>query len=282
MIKQYINKLCSMRAGAASLGHAVAVSPIFGLRVSMAIGLESFDIDVAGWSTVACLPFELLIPFVLGLYFLGKNPTIKPLGFTAKTVFTSLVVSPFVTVFFLFMFYWVARGSNGDQSPIMHILGLVPSVGTLGLIGFVFIFFPLILGGWLLALGLDSIIFYRYSSELQDIRQRNLLYAQQSSTGSVKYTKFRMFLMSLRKKTQRSGEYQILTLKTEVGQIRRNLINELNDIKEKSQPHKARSSSGSQPDLWEETLMQLMTAEEKYLAFYDILIIKLQSEVFHP
>ncbi len=266
-----------MRAGAASLGHAVAVMPIFGLRVSMAIGLESFDIDVAGWSKVACLPFELLIPFAFGLYFLGKNPTIKPLGFTSKTVFYSLIISPFVTVLFLFMFFWIARGSNGDQSPIMLLLGLVPSVGTLSLIGFVFLFFPLILVGWLLALGLDSFIFYRYSAGLQDIRERNLLYTQQSSADSTWYTKFRRFVLSLRKKTQRSQEYNILTVKAEVNQTHQNLINELNDIKEKYQ-HKTRSSSYSQPDLWEETLRQLVAAEEKYLAFYDMLTKKLQSE----
>jgi len=274
MIKKYINKLCSMRAGAASLGHAVAVSPIFGLRVTMAIGLESFDINVAGWSKVACLPFELLIPFAFGLYLLGKNPTIKPLGFTAKTVFTSLIISPFITVLFLIMFYWGVRGSGGGESPIMLILGLVPSVGVLGLIGFVFVFFPLILGGWLLALGLDSIIFYRYSDGLEDIRKGNLLYAQQSLDGS----KFRRFFLSLRKKTQRSREYQILSVKTEVNENRQNLIKELNDIKEKSQPHMTRSSSNNQPDQWEETLRQLVAAEEKYLAFYDILIKKLHSE----
>ncbi len=274
MIKKYINKLCSMRAGAASLGHAVAVSPIFGLRVSMAIGLGSFDIDVAGWGKVACLPFELLIPFALGLYFLGKNPTIKPLGFTAKTVFSSLIISPFVTVLFLIMFYWVARGSGGDQSPIMLILGLVPSVGTLGLIGFVFVFFPLILGGWFLALGLDSIIFYLYSAGLEDIRKGNLLHAQQNSADS----KFRRFFLSLRKKTQRSREYQILIVKEEINKSRQNLIKELNDIKEKFQPHQTRSSSDSQPDLWEEILRQLVAAEEKYLAFYDVLIKKLHSE----
>ncbi len=159
-----VRRLVLWRAALAAAGASLTVLPIFALRVLMMLGLVAMTQRNAGLLTY--LPFELLVPFVAGLLSLRARPALSTLGLSTRVFLASLIGAPLLLA--AAMGQEVLRFFGTGADLWMMLMGLVPAVGTLGVVGMLFAFFPLLTLSLGLTAGGDYLFRKRYGPVLLD------------------------------------------------------------------------------------------------------------------
>lgn len=161
-----VRRLVVWRAALAAAGASLTVLPIFGLRVLMMLGLVAMTQRNAGLLTY--LPFELLVPFVAGLLSLRARPALSTLGLSTRVFLASLIGAPLLLAAAMGQEVLRFFGTGADVDLWMMLMGLVPAVGTLGVVGMLFAFFPLLTLSLGLTAGGDYLFRKRYGPVLLD------------------------------------------------------------------------------------------------------------------
>lgn len=163
------------RAGLATLGSAIAVLPLFALRLALLLALVGLTRIDAGWATY--LPFEFLVPFLTGLAVLRRRPAMATLAFTLRVFVVSVVVGPLLLAFAMSQeFFRHFADVSAFEQAWMSLFGTVPMLGALGLAGLVFAGFPLLVFAFAVTVGLDALYCRRHRQQLDDLeRSRQLM-----------------------------------------------------------------------------------------------------------
>lgn len=131
------------RAGMTMFGVAVIALPFYVVRVVL--------VAATGVSPLLSLPLEMLVPFLMSLYAVARQPHRSTRQLTATTFCGALLSSA----------AWLGL-ATGDAA-------LAPALGTLGAVGMVFLGFPLVLLAAGLIAGLDLFYMRTHKQELATI-----------------------------------------------------------------------------------------------------------------
>jgi hypothetical protein len=163
------------RAGLATLGSAIAVLPLFALRLALLLALVGLTRIDAGWATY--LPFEFLVPFLTGLAVLRRRPAMATLAFSLRVFVVSVLVAPLLLAFAMSQeFFRHFADVSAFEQAWMSLFGTVPLLGALGLAGLVFAGFPLLVFAFAVTAGLDALYCRRHRQQLDDLeRSRQIM-----------------------------------------------------------------------------------------------------------
>jgi len=263
-----------LRATAITIGTVIAVLPLLIVRILLVVGAESLQLDAGIWTKLFYLPYELLFPFALSSATLNREPLITSISLTLKVLLTSVASSPFMIAVFTLLVSLDASGNQGFGATLATILGLAPFLGVLGLAGLLFICFPLIVVGGLVACGFDYLVCRRYRRALDTVSFEQKFDAQSLSLGQRVSLGWKRFKARFQRR-QSIQHYTDVILKEEFERYREPVFNRLAGVAEQLSELEKRFGHSHRTQSWESILRQLreqlLVVEQKTLRFHELM-----------
>ncbi|MCP5160198.1 MAG: hypothetical protein H7A00_00735 [Hahellaceae bacterium] len=264
-------KAVLLRALAVSLGALVAVFPLMIVRLLIVAAVEGAKLDVGAFTGIFYLPFEVLFPLAFSTLTLSRSACESALKLSSRVVIFSLLFEPFLVALFALSVYADVQEQQSFFGTLTLLAGMSPVLGVAGLIGFLFLCFPVIVIGWGVAFFADSMVVRKQAAALKSFKYHIELRRFLPDSGERWLLFWGRWIKRLSPEKPIVKRYQMALLKVELNSLRQPALLGIESLLSTT----ARLGNDAQRSL--DTIReQTLLLDGKVLGFHRLLMKKLR------